>query len=656
MRARTAASIIVSLLALAASLPAWSGDREARIARDLHAVEGQQRVEVDVELLVMAAEGGDAARELARLRLHDGAREVPYLLVAPAAGDELWRGGEILPVLATKKTSGFEVDMGSLARYDRVRLAGIRAPFLKRMRLEASGDRERWWLLVAEGTLFDLPDEGLRALELSFPAGDIHYFRVTWDDTNSGVVAAPTRFEARDAARPTPAPPLLSPVEFTRRPSEPGKSRFSVTLPAAHLPIQALELSCSERRLLRPARVTEARLQNFEVHPVDLGGATLRRVEADGAVAADLRIPVGRPLGPDLELVVDDGDNPPFELAAVRMELAPQPFIYLEIQAPATLEATIGEGPAPRYDLEALRGRLDVTDLPEATWGPPRQDTRASTRPGLPELAGGAIQGVFLYERTLPARGLDTPPGAIEALRLDAAALAHTRRDLGDVRVADGDGRQVPYLLERLGEPLPVELGTPAPLPADGARPTVSRYRLALPYAQLPPGTLVVETEARVFRRDVRIMATHDGHPYVVTSATWAHGEPERAAPPLSMALPSLSEKDLVLEIDEGDNQALRLGAMRLLLPSQRIRFPRTSDGPLRLLYGDTALTAPRYDLALLAPRLVGVPTVEIDAGAEEPTRAAAVADRPRIIFWASLVLAVIVLLGLMARLMRDGR
>ncbi len=78
---------------------------------------------------------------------------------------------------------------GEALLIDRFRVDGIAAPFLKRVRLEGSGDRARWTLLVDEGTVFDLPAEQLRQTELEFTPGTYRYLRVTWDDTRSGRVA-----------------------------------------------------------------------------------------------------------------------------------------------------------------------------------------------------------------------------------------------------------------------------------------------------------------------------------------------------------------------------------------------------------------------------------------------------------------------------------
>ena len=132
--------------------------------------------------------------------------------------------------------------------------AGIRAPFLKRFRLEGSGDRSRWTQLVAEGTAFSLPAEQLAHTRIEFAPGEYRYVRVTWDDTNSARVAAAGRRdrETRDRAS-SPGPILRAPIAIAQRPSEPGRSRFRLTLPAARLPIVALELTVGGGHLSRDA-------------------------------------------------------------------------------------------------------------------------------------------------------------------------------------------------------------------------------------------------------------------------------------------------------------------------------------------------------------------------------------------------------------------
>ena len=72
------------------------------------------------------------------------------------------------------------------------------------------------------------------------------------------------------------------------------------------------------------------------------------------------------------------------------------------------------------------------------------------------------------------------------------------------------------------------------------------------------------------------------------------------------------------------------------------------------LAYGRTDLAPPSYDLALLATRVFGVSAVEVWPGPEREERAggAAALVSPWL-FWGILITAVVVLLGLIARLVR---
>ncbi len=144
---------------------------------------GPNRLDVDVALLAKAQP------DLRDLRLHDAQnRELGYLLVPPPPPVHTWVDGSMLPVASTKNTSGFELDLGRPVLVDRLRLEGVTAPFLKRVTLEGSGDRARWTLL-ADATVFDLPEQDLRHTEVGFDAGTYRYVRVTWDDRSSARVS-----------------------------------------------------------------------------------------------------------------------------------------------------------------------------------------------------------------------------------------------------------------------------------------------------------------------------------------------------------------------------------------------------------------------------------------------------------------------------------
>ena len=172
----------------------------------------------------------------------------------------------------------------------------------------------------------------------------------------------------------------------------------------------------------------------------------------------------------------------------------------------------------------------------------------------------------------------------------------------------------------------------------------------------------MIHTDARVFDREVALQmlpsAEEDARaragPITIAQVRWRHADPELPAPALTAELPPLRVTDLSLVIDEGDNAPLPLRDATLLLPAYRLRFFRDGHTPLTLLYGRSDLGPPRYDLTLLAPRLLGAPAQDVAADAERgPMNVTGVT--PTIVFWCALTLAVLVLLVLIARLLRPG-
>ena len=592
------------------------------------------------------------------LRLFDKAnREVPYLLITPRV-EAQWRGVRLLRIAPTKLTSGFEADFETILAIDRVRIQGLPAPFLKRVQIEASGDRAHWTLLVADGTLFDLPNDGLALTAIDLPTGTYRYLRLTWDDRASRRMPLPRQVEVRVASATRGPAPLRTAVAVERRPSEPGKSRFRIRLPGAHLPIVAIELSIGGGNVLRTARITEGRLQGSTVVPTELGTATLRRSVRDGLAAAELRIPITSPSESQLELAVDDGNNPPLDVTGATAVFATLPFIFFESTGDSLL-ARFGNDrlTAPKYDLEAERDRVPSLALASAHWGASREVAAGAGDSAAAMPTSGATidsQG-FRYARSIPSgtAGLATLP-------LDAAALAHG--SLGDIRIATPDGHQVPFLIERLDEPLAVTLPAPERLTSTRDQASRSRYRIRLPYAGLPASRLAIHTDARVFDREVALQMLPSAEddpraragPITVAATTWRHADPELAAPALSMELPPLRVAELSLVVDEGDNAPLPLRDATLLLPAYRLRFFRDGHTPLTLLYGRSDLGAPRYDLALLASRLLGAPAQDVVASAERET-SNVTAITPTIVFWCALALAVLALVVLIARLLRPG-
>lgn len=445
------------------------------------------------------------------------------------------------------------------------------------------------------------------------------------------------------------------PAEVTRRNSEPGISRFRIRLPGSNLPLRAIRIRTREETLSRRASVFESRLIGSEAKPVSIGSATLRKIQQDEGVASSTRIPVEPPIGPDLELVVDDGDNPPLDLEAIELELPPLPWIYFEAPSAEPLIAVWGHRSleAPEYDLAARRESLDLDRVPVASWGPASEsDAGVEARPQPVTFAGAAVErSQFRWMKPVPM----SEPG-LTSLLIDEDVQAHSR-DLADVRIVGNDDRQVPYLVERRDEPMeiPLRLG-PRTDEDDGW----SGYTIELPWPTTPPGTkLVVRTDERVFDRNVRIVTAGDGSRLdgrTLDETRWAGTVPEREAPPLVLQ-PYLHGSDVIrLLIDEGDNAPLELSSASLLIPSVRFRFIRGAEhDDLQLLYGAPSLRKPRYDIGLIAPRLFGEPANEIEPGEEVALREDASAASALRWLWIVIVVAAVALLLVIARLLKPG-
>jgi hypothetical protein len=665
------------LAVLAAVIAQTPAPPTARYERPIVvAAPGPQRLPVDVTLLAGGAPFTIVRRGmppravaedgLADLRLtgSDG-REVPYLLVYRAVPESTWLRATVLPIAATEKTSGFEADLGSVHEISGIDLRSLSGPFMKRFSLEASADRERWTQVIPEGTLFDMPERQLRQTDAGFPPGAYRYLRVTWDDTHSARMPVPSSVFVRIAAAETPAAPLVAPLRFERRASEPGRSRYHITLPGHRLPITALRLEAGGTYLFRSVTVTEPRLAAWQAAPTTIGEGLLVRDQSSGMA---LRVAIQQPSQAEIDLLVEDGDNPPVDLRAVAAEFAELPSIYVD--APGPLVAHYGDRTLqrPSYDLEAARPTLRIDTLPEARWGAQSAGQPPATPApvDMAALTGAALDlSAFRYSREIAG-------GASElvALPLDAAVLAHSAgpgREFADVRIVDGTGRQVPRLVERRPEPLLLSLSidsaapTAAELqPGPGAHRSI--YHLVLPFAALPDARIVMTTTAPVFERHLAIgyeRPADRGHrdPWflAVQSVDWsrAQGGPNTLTLPLGMPVPDATQ--LTLVVDEGDNSALPIGNVQLLLPSYRLRFVRPSSA-VRLVYGNGAVDMPRYDLALLAPAVLGAAVTDVSMSAEAETKAAT--EEPLIsprMFWVILTLAVVALLGVLAALLRKA-
>jgi hypothetical protein len=113
----------------------------------------------------------------------------------------------------------------------------------------------------------------------------------------------------------------------------------------------------------------------------------------------------------------------------------------------------------------------------------------------------------------------------------------------------------------------------------------------------------------------------------------------------------------LYLQTDNGDNPPIEFGKFRLYYPVTRVLFKAKAGDLLYLYYGEPQVSAPRYDLSLVANELLAADKATASLGAEEELNKATyrvvnASGKGGMLFWGILALVVVALLVVIARLL----
>ncbi len=216
-------------------------------------------------------------------------------------------------------------------------------------------------------------------------------------------------------------------------------------------------------RLARRARVLEARLSGGRLTPVELGSAMLVSVEREGVVAGELRIPVSGAEELELELVVEDGEQPAPAAPRRPRRAGAAALDFFESKEGAPVEARLGR---PGAQGPALRPGGAPSRPDPAPAGPGRRRHPGPRRRGHPAAVTGgdaAAPGAVLDAKAFRhARPVAAAEAGLVAVRLDADGPLPQRRPL---RPPARRRRRPPAPLpaEQRDEPLAVPLAEQAP-------------------------------------------------------------------------------------------------------------------------------------------------------------------------------------------------
>jgi hypothetical protein len=595
------------------------------------------------------------------LRVTDpSGRELAVLLDRPPApAARLLRPTSFEVRLADGSTE-VTVVTGSKERLASILLETPSPFFMRAAQVEVSDDKASWTVLDQGVPVFR--QWGAERLELPLGGRQAAFVRITVADGR----ASPLPFTGvRLLSEGGPAPePVPVGARLAARDEFAGETVLTVALDGRHEPLAALGIAAGDPLFLRRVAVCVREVRDGLPAERTIGAGTVYRVSVDGApVRSQLEVPLA--FSPDTrELLVHiyNGDSPPLSVDSVRLRRFPTSLLFMAPAAGtyALLSGNPQVGP-PHYDLAAfaseLRGAHAAVVVPgdiEDVAGYHERDTLgAPPMPDVP-LAGAPLDAKDWSFR----RSVEIASAGVQELELDPEALARARSDLEDVRLLH-DGNQIPFVLERPALARSLELA-PVNSP-DPKRPTVSLWALHLPKAGLPLRRVVLATSTSLFQRQFRLYEKTAQPGEGPSEHGLAAGLWVRTPEPGSPAARSFELQDRVgtdtlwIETDNGDNPPIALGTAQAVYPVARLVFKVAQTDGFTLAYGNPSASAPRYDLSLVAERLLTSSrnAAHLDAGGE-----GAAARNPfaglsgGYLFWGALGLVVVALLLVVAKLL----
>jgi hypothetical protein len=547
------------------------------------------------------------------------------------------------------------IAIGTNAPLDSIELDSPHRNFIKAARVEISSDGENW-----EGIATGLPlfrQSGSEQLTLSLGGRRAPHVRVTVDDARSDPIPF-TRAVAR-LSRTTGAADLPLEATVVRREEYAGETLFTLALEGRNATLSRLSLETSTGAFTRRVSVGVRELRDGVAEERILATGTLYRIQAEGM---ETREQLDLPLhlkAPSRELLVHihNGDAPPLQVEALRAYRRAAALVFhANRQGTHLLLSGNPNARSPNYDLAGFARELRRANIPSVA------PSRLEPNPSYSEtdtLADVPVQGApvdldgWRHSRVVTLAGKP-----VQELELDLGTLSRARRDLGDLRVVQ-DGRQVPFLIEYTRLFRAIELKVD---PAnDPKQPRMSRWSIALPRENLPLHRLTLTTSTPVFERSLRVFehvetGRGDTVPRAIAHSVWRKlpgRDTER-----SLTIPiegTVQTKTLFVETDNGDNPAIAIDGASVTHPVVRLVFKAPTADAVTLYYGNGNVTAPRYDLHLMASQLLAAPRGTAQLGTEQAARdgfaqGALRGLRGGPIFWVSLALVVIVLLVVVAR------
>ncbi|MDH3746086.1 MAG: hypothetical protein OES47_13390 [Acidobacteriota bacterium] len=547
-------------------------------------------------------------------------------------------------------------------------LAASRSRFVRRVSVSVGDPEDGGRMLVADASIFRLPDPPRQQLALQLPTLEAPELTVTLVGEEDFFLEPTFVFEARRRLADTAHATLE--LEEIESMSLDGKTRVRLERPRGLVP-DTLRIRTSSPALNRRVEVWD---EGPGSSTTPLADETVQRLEQ----AQELEIRLRPATGARLEVVIHDGGSPP--LADVVFEaVVRRPALVFSVAESSTdrRSATLlfggGRAYPPRYDLAGLipdRTRrisgdealvaerlFDAEKLGTARLGPQQDNPGFDPSPALSfAMRPGVEVNPRAFSHSVTVRVGDSPEGLLR-LTIPPGVSADARTDLGDLRLVDGQQRQWSYLLER--DAGRIELAIRPARPRRGEDKT--RYHLPLSVVPLRVDQLVLDARDEFFDRGFEVVGRQleakRGEATLASGRLVRRlGDPRK----VRIDLPGVPLESLELGVDDGDDPSLDLYGTSVRVPVSELYFAAPA-GNYDLLYGNPDETAPRYELASVRDVVLAAQSLDAELGQPSANPAYSIGARfskgsalQQILLWGALAAAVAVLAWLTLRLARQ--
>lgn len=512
------------------------------------------------------------------------------------------------------------------------------------------------WQPVASHQVIFRQMSGAENLKIAVAVGKWDALRVTVDDARTSPVPITGVKLICVAATPKLG---VQPVRVVGRKELAGETRLTLDLGARNLQVAELSLNLTDKVFSRVYQLL------IEEPKVDGGtkvstigeGSIYRMVEGDVARVESLVVPVHRRLASrEVVLSIHNGDSAPLAVSDVQVACDPTAILFHGTAGEWRILTGHREAKLPDYDLAALGAVMANAEASRVKVGELRAkvDFRVP-----PSLHGLEPSGALMREdQWRIRREVKAPPGVVRIL-LDSLALASSRMDLADVRLVQG-GRQIPYLVHPSTTDCDIKPVSVTEI-KDAKHPSLSRWKVVLPVANLPVGWLTANSDAPMLNRLVRAFCERKdelGNQWneELGSVQWIKSGNAGASLHFDFhgrRLPA----EFMLEAENGDNPPIQLAdvVLHFAAPSLVAKLPQGGD--FYLCYGNAEVAAPQYDLKLASAELMAAPHASAVLGNEQKVAGSGVADGRAVDagspwLWIALAAVVALLLGIVAKLL----